>query len=316
VLGRSLASVTGLSAETSLLFVSNVCLALCFLMLAEMARDRAAVPPNYARWVLLAFGLYPVTFFLHMPYSEPLFFALTVLAFLGMRGGWSSVTVAVVVGLATAARPVGVALVPPFLLHLWLTKTSAWGFLGRAMLLMPVCLWGLLAYVAYLWATFGDPLAFVHTQENWHIVAKAPLEDRLVSLLALEPFWGYIDPESPFHWGHHRHGELGIFSAAVMDRVAVVAWAFLTWLGWKKRWLTPEEVLLSVCLVGMAYFLRGYEMAFFSMGRFTSVAFPLYLVAGRLLAAAPLVMSVGLLCIGGFFLAVYTALFASGYTII
>jgi hypothetical protein len=316
LLGQAVRSLTGLSVELSLLVVSNAALFLCFLLLRIAAQVGSESSPSEAAWVLLTFGLYPVTFFFHLPYSEPAFFALTLLAFLGMRRDWSPVWVAAVIGLATATRPVGVALIPPFLLHLWFTRTSLRGFLGRSLLLSPVCLWGLLAYMAFLWVRFDDPLAFAHTQEHWHLVPKAPLEDRLLSLLALEPFWGYIDPESPFHWSHHRHGDLGIFSAAVMDRAAVVAWAFLTWLGWKKRWLRPEEVLLSVCLVGMAYFLRGYEMAFFSMGRFTTVAFPIYLVAGRILAAAPLTVSVSLLCISGFFLAAYTALFAAGYTFI
>jgi hypothetical protein len=168
----------------------------------------------------------------------------------------------------------------------------------------------------YLWAQFGHPLAFAQTQEHYSLMPQVPVPDRVASLLALEPLWGYIDPDSPFHWDRHRWFEPSVFAAPVMDRTAFVVWAVLTWLGWHRRWLTTEEALLSVGLVGVSYVLRGYEMAFFSMGRFVSVAFPIYLVYGRLLAAAPLAVSVSLLCVSGFFLAAYTALFAAGYTLI
>jgi hypothetical protein len=317
MLGRAILGVTGLSAETSLVAVAHGALALCFILLLAYSRAREPkAGPVACGWALVAFGLCPVTFFFRMPYSESVFFALVVLAFLGMRRGWSVFGVAAIIGLSTAARPVGVALVPPLLLHLWNTRSSGPNFLGRSILVVPVALWGLVCYTSYLWWRFGDPLAFAQTQDNWHLVPKVPFGERALSLLALEPFWGYVDPDSPFHWSRDRHGDLGIFSAAIFDRGAVVVWAALTWLGWRKRWLKPEEVLLSVCLVGMAYILRGYEMAFFSMGRFTSVAFPIYLSAGRLLAAAPRVVSVSLLIMNGLLLATYAALFSAGYTFI
>jgi len=315
--GRIVREITGLSAEASLLVVSNFALALSFFLLLAYARDRfPEAPAASGLFVLLSFGLYPVTFFFRMPYTESLFFGLVLTAFLGMRRGWAPIWVAAIVGLATAARPVGIALVPAFLAHLWFRRTSVPAFLGRSLLLLPVCAWGLLAYMVYLWGTFDDPFAFALNQQHWHFLPKAAIEDRLPSLMALEPFWGYIDPESPFHCSGRHYLEPSVFSAPIMDRLGFVAWAGLTVVGWRKRWLSCEELLLSIGLVGMAYTLRGYEMGFFSMGRFTSVAFPIYLVCGRLLAAAPLALSVSLLSLSGFFLAAYTALFAAGYMLI
>ena len=49
------------------------------------------------------------------------------------------------------------------------------------------------------------------------------------------------------------------------------------------------------------------------MARYVVVAFPLYLVGGRLLARCPPALSASLLGLGGFFLAAYAACFARWY---
>jgi len=52
-----------------------------------------------------------------------------------------------------------------------------------------------------------------------------------------------------------------------------------------------------------------------SMGRFVSVAFPLYLVVGRLLAMLPAALGGVLLAMSAVLLAVYAALASAGYAI-
>jgi hypothetical protein len=51
------------------------------------------------------------------------------------------------------------------------------------------------------------------------------------------------------------------------------------------------------------------------MGRFTAVVVPMYLVLGRLLARLPAPLAAALLCLSGFFLAAYAALFAAWHRV-
>ena len=52
-----------------------------------------------------------------MAYTEALFLFLTILCLYGMERRWPLVVIALLIGLTTAARLVGVALIPPFILH-------------------------------------------------------------------------------------------------------------------------------------------------------------------------------------------------------
>ena len=54
-------------------------------------------------------------------------------------------------------------------------------------------------------------------------------------------------------------------------------------------------------------------MCMASMARFTSVAFPIYLVIGNLLWRMPAPLAAGLLSISSLLLGIYTALFAASY---
>ncbi len=57
-------------------------------------------------------------------------------------------------------------------------------------------------------------------------------------------------------------------------------------------------------------------MCMASQGRIAAVVFPVYLVLGRLLCGAPLVVSAGILGLSAVYLAVYAALFAAGHVMI
>ena len=76
-------------------------------------------PTGLPMFVLLALGLFPPTLFMRMAYSESLFLFLTVLAMYGMERNWRLWGIAAVVGLATATRFTGVALLLPLAMHVW-----------------------------------------------------------------------------------------------------------------------------------------------------------------------------------------------------
>ncbi len=120
LLARAVAALSGMGAEAALLLVAHVALAAAFVLLYLYVRERwPEEPAVVADYVLLAFGLFPTSFFFRMTYSESLFMLLALLAFYGIVRGWRPVAVGLVVGLSTATRSVGLALLPPLILYTW-----------------------------------------------------------------------------------------------------------------------------------------------------------------------------------------------------
>ena len=178
----------GLGVEWAGLLVAHVLLLAAFVLLAAYVQRRYfRDSPQSAAWAVLAFGLFPTTFFLRMSYSESTFLLLAVLAMFGIQRRWRPIVVAGIVGLATATRPVGVALLAPLWLYVWgrsesreavsepsgphpqpLSRWRERGVLkrlGRITCLTPLALWGLLGYMVFQYAEFGEPLAFAKTFE-------------------------------------------------------------------------------------------------------------------------------------------------------
>ncbi|MGH9599069.1 MAG: hypothetical protein ACRD27_04355, partial [Terracidiphilus sp.] len=120
LLARGLIAATGIRAEVALLIVSNVSLlaALAMLMLYVRARWPDA-PSDLAECIVLAAALFPTGCFFRLAYSESTCLLLTVLAMYAMLRRWPLWSIALSVGLATAARPVGVALLAPFAIHIF-----------------------------------------------------------------------------------------------------------------------------------------------------------------------------------------------------
>ena len=150
------------------LIVANV--AALGAVVAFWAWVRAEAGPEAAesavRWLLV----FPFSFFFHSIYGESVFFLLVALAFLAAgRQRWPAAGLCG--GFAAATRPIGILLFPAFAWGLW----RAWRD-GRkpgvvealSVLLVPA---GLGAYVVYLWAEFGSPLAFWHAHAvGWGVL--------------------------------------------------------------------------------------------------------------------------------------------------
>lgn len=120
LLGRALAAVTGLRAEAALLIVSNLSLFGALTILAFYVRDRYPEEGDELRdCVLLAAALFPTGCFFRLAYSESTFLLVAVLAMYAMLRRWPLWATAAIVGAATATRPVGLALLAPFAIHIW-----------------------------------------------------------------------------------------------------------------------------------------------------------------------------------------------------
>jgi hypothetical protein len=349
--------VTGVRPELALLLVSHTALLATFTFLAAYVQQRfPKAESDLAGWTLLAFGLFPTTFFFRMAYSESLFVMLMLIALWGMERGWRSIWIALVIGLATGTRSVGVALVPVFALDLWRQRysredhrempsqngehsprnhacepvsfsgsptTKAKGILVmpcrpwlawavRLALLLSVCCWGLLAYVAFLGFVFGEPLAFVKAQLHWS-EGTIDLGQRVIGLLTFEPVWGTYDPSNSCYWGRVPPRDSALFNLKAANPFYFLAAVALVAVGARKRWLNASEVLLSAGLLTIPYCLQASRMGMTGQARFASVVFPMYLVLGHLLQRMPAPLAAALLALSGFFLAIYSTMFASWY---
>jgi Gpi18-like mannosyltransferase len=309
LVGRAVALVSGLDVGSSLVVVSNLCFVLAlgvFHQYLGEAEPRAGLLSG--GYALLCLGLMPNAFFFRVAYSESLLLLLTAVALLAMEREWPLGAIAVVIGLATATRPVGVGLVPGFLLHAW-RRAPATGSLPRGLVLaglLPLSCWGLLAYLAYLGWWIGDPLAFARTQEFWSDRPPASWPLKTLALAVAEPVWSTVVPGSSGFLG-----KVSPLTTRFTDPFFFVAAVALTALGARRGWVTTQNTICSSMYLLIPYVTKGYEYDLGGMGRFATLALSTYVVLGRLLASAPGPIVGGVFGLSGALLVVYSAMFAS-----
>jgi hypothetical protein len=299
--------------EWSLVLVSNVALLAAFILFARYAAIRFPdLPVEFADYCLLALGLFPLGFFFRAPLSESTFLALSIAAMLLIAKGRPWWLCAAVIGLATAARPVGVALLAPLAIVIWRRTIGAQRWIAVPAGLAMGC-WGLLAYMAYLHVQFGNAFAFAEAQMEWRIRDPIPLAQHLFALATLEPIWTVFDPASPAYWGNPRWSSPFWCNLNLINPVVFAAAVVMLTIGKFRSWLNWEELALAAGLLFIPYVTRGYDMGMISMGRFVSVVFPLYLVVGHILVRMPGPLAAVLLSLAAVWLAIFSAQFAAGY---
>lgn len=110
-------------------------------------------------WTIVFLLVYPASFFFAAAYSESVFFALAAGFLLATkRKRW--LMAGILAGLASATRFVGIFLVIILVFEIWQRRHVS-GEQLIALIAVPV---GLMGYMAYLWRSVGDPLAFFHVQ--------------------------------------------------------------------------------------------------------------------------------------------------------
>lgn len=311
---RILARITPMPVEWSALAVSHCLLLAGFGVFSMYAASRVTTAGNTAGlWALLAFALFPTTFFLRMTYSESTFFLLAVLSLLGIQRKWPLLCIAATIGLATATRAVGVALLAPLTLHVVRRTRSFPRTILDLGLLLPVGCWGLGAFLLFQWLTFGDPLAFVTAQHNYNWQTAASPGEKVIILGSLEPIWSVYDASSAVYWAAWEPRLGYLFNLQFANPIFFVGAFALVGVGAAKNWLSDYEILLALGLLMIPYCTRSYEMGMAGHGRFVAVVFPIYLVLGGLLARSPLVARIVILALFAFYLGGYSALFAAGY---
>jgi hypothetical protein len=318
LLTSGLSSVSGLRIQDSLLIVSNAFLVLSFGLLACYARLKADPEwPAQIGWTLLAFGVWPSAFFLRMALAKSVFMAAALAVLIGVCRGWPLLLTAAFAGMATAARPVGVAVPAAFLWHVLFSGVEPVRVrLIRAVFLVPVACWGLLAYMGYQYAEFGNAFAFAQTQENWTHQApvKYPLlAEKAWALATFEPVRGVFDSNSPRYWHRSNGDDAVIFNLFFWNPVLFMAAGGLVAIGAWRKWLSGPEIVLGAGLLAIPYLTRSYEMSMASHARFAAAVVVIYPVLGRILASWPAAAAAAACGLSAAIMMCWTALYVSGH---
>jgi hypothetical protein len=206
----------------------------------------------------------------------------------------------VVAAVATAARPMGVLLAVGLVLRALELRR---GELpdggprppGRPRSYLPwagvlVALAGVGTFSVYLWARFGDPVAFLTGQEAWHQAAGP------ATWFKVQFFKDVTDVSSPLSWlTYMAHPVLTVAGLALVPGVL-------------KRFGRAYGVYVLLMIGLSALSTKN----FFGMSRYLLAAFPVFAVAGDLVADRPLLRRLAP-AMSALALVLLTAAFTRGY---
>jgi Gpi18-like mannosyltransferase len=161
---RGLSFLMGGHPLAAATLVSNT--AFCGGLIVTYLLTTTELSERAARTTTLLMCLFPTAHFFLMPYSESLFFLLSVTAFWGARRGrWA---VAGAAGaLAALTRSVGFVLAPALLIEALQQRYEGRHRTWAGVVAAGATLCGLLAYLAYWGVRAGEWLAPITRQANW-----------------------------------------------------------------------------------------------------------------------------------------------------
>jgi hypothetical protein len=255
--------LTGLPWLFAGLLVSNIAFIVAlrgFWTLVEM--DFGSETAERSCWYL---ALFPGSFFFLAPYTESLFLALSVWAFVWARKK-SWFRACVVAFFLSLTRNLGVVIVLPLAVEFLLqVREKQMAFKKCAYLLMPLLSWGLLSL--YFYSVDGDALAWVHHQDMWGRRASLPW---VTLFTGLKQAWDYLTVQS---------GAVYLFEAvSVLGVILLLIW---NWLPSRKGRRIPLSYFIFSCLMIGPPLLAPYpSRMLMSSLRFMAVIFPAFIILG------------------------------------
>ncbi|HZQ66367.1 MAG TPA: glycosyltransferase family 39 protein [Gaiellaceae bacterium] len=259
------------------ILISLAATLVAFQLLYRLAEERLGA--EGARRAVLYLAVFPMSLFLQAVYSESLFLALALGAFLlAERGRWLGAGAAT--GLAVLTRISGVALLPALALIAWRRPERR-----RALASLALAPAIFAAYPLYLGLDRGDAFAFTKAQGFWnrHLSAAGPLGGIWDGLRA---GWAGVEQLAS---GSHTHRYWAPVQDADPMRVAAVnleALAFLvllvylTVIAW-RRVGAPYGLFCAVSLA-IPLSVPSTRWPLLSMPRFGLVLFPCFLALATL----------------------------------
>ena len=257
-----------------------------------------------ARAATLCLALFPTAFFLNAVYTEAPFLALTAGSVWAALVRRDFLLAGLLGALAAATRNVGVLLLVPLLLE-WARYRGELG--PRAVFGMALVPAGLVAYAAYLWARFGDPLVFARQQgDYWNREASGPLATLGDAWTAAGVGMEYVlDPATLF---------LGTDATPALEASNVLNLGFLIFfllVALAGLFVLPPGLwVYTTALVLLPVLAPSPRFPLMSLPRFVLAAFPVFLVLGHLLSRSRWTLAAWLLFSGGLGVAL-TALYVT-----
>jgi len=309
---------SGLSVKVAMLVVSNLMGLIGVLLWTLWLRCEAgaALSDDDIQSSVIAIAFYPAGFFLRIAYSESLCFCLIAFFCLAISYRWHPLGVAVIAGIITGVRPVGIAATVVACIYSMQWWCRPWNRLAGAACILPVASSGLLCFVAYQWLAFGDPWCFVRSQQAVHYRVPATSWEKPVSMLALEPVWGAYVTGSRAYWKNLPHRSTAPFDMQSMNPIyfsaAVALLAFATY----ARLLAWKFILMGWVLLLVPYWMRGFELYMGSQGRFAILAFPQFVAMAVVMRTIPRWLTVLYCSVSAILLFCHSVVFALGYFVI
>ena len=274
LLVKGVSYVTGSSISISLFITSFVFLIASAIVISYWLRYELKLRNSrLSPWaVITLIILFPTSFYLALGYSEGLFIFLTTASLFAYRKGhyWLA---ALTIAFATATRVQGGALAIFFLLdYLFSRKWVDWEKL-IPVVAAPI---GLVAYMTYLWMTFGNPFEFISAQQNWGRLNGDVLENLISSL------------RPPYAW--------------YIPVLGVMLWSVWKYLG--KTWFI-------YCLIFILIPISSGRLD--SLNRYMIALPPLFLALSLYLEAKPLQLRTFYIVTSVFLLAWNILLFTNDY---
>lgn len=246
--------------------------------------------PGFSLGVIVLLLLYPASFYFNAVYTESLFLLLITASFYYFRTEkyfWAGIFGL----LASATRVFGILLLLSFLIDAYVNKIplkkTYWIFL------IPL---GLSIYMAYLYFTVGDPLAFYNLQlivGEQHQRGIVLLPQVIFRYLKIVFNVNYISP---------------LFTTILFELATGIVFMLLPIVGLFKK------VRLSYLFFAFSGFLLPtIQGSFSSLPRYVLILFPSFIVLSLMVKNLPTIAKIilGLLCF--FALVVETAFFLRGY---
>jgi hypothetical protein len=257
--------------------VSLVATLASFLLLQRLAEDRLGT--DGARRAVLYLAVFPMSLFLQAVYSESLFLALALAAFvLAEQRHWLGAGAAT--GLAVLTRISGVALLPALVL-------IAWKRPERRRALASLCVAPALfaAYPLYLGLAGGDALAFAKAQGFWnrHLSPAGPFGGIWDGLRA---GWAGVrqlasGSHTQYYWTPVRDADPMRVAAVNLEALAfLVLFVGLTVVAW-RRFGAPYGLFSAISLA-IPLSVPSERWPLLSMPRFGLVLFPCFLALAAL----------------------------------
>jgi hypothetical protein len=221
-----------------------------------------------ARRATILFIVFPGSVVFSMVYSEGLLLPLAAGCIYALeRRRW--VLAGILAGVATAVQPVGLALVPVCLLSALLElRRRGWSLRAarRSFLAPLLSLSGLAAFMAFLWAWTGNPLATYLAQHHGWSETTTPLS-----------MWNLaVKLSHEVSFSHFNEPTINLnLVIGLIGGVVLLTWLVLVWFA--RHEISPEAILWTLAIAFLAFTSSNVP----PLPRMLIAAFPALMAVGR-----------------------------------